>query len=295
MTRCSWVSANTRLTPLLAVAALLGGCGESRTAAVPAPFVGCWHQVAAASLSGLGIDDPREQGLLTIGTAEALCDLDGLPRGPVAISEFGGDPGLGSGRVVLANGLRLYLNVGHGAGDYAVPGGSVVGDAGWLDLHVLRATADGSEEPVARLRLWSAPAVATAALAFAARHAPSPPAVPALAAPASAPALSAPSAHVVGASLPRDADRRFTLAAAATGDQGLAAAALSLLRLHEQAGAAQVAATFRLEVLAAQRELLQLLEQARHGDAFALSEADHRAARLEGFTTAYAAWLASTP
>ncbi len=137
-------AAGTRFALLLVAAILLGGCLEDRTAAVPAPFTGCWHQVAAASRSGLSIDDPQEVGLLTIGRSEVLCDLEGLPRGVVAIGEFGGDPGLGSGRLALANGLRLYLSVGHGAGDYAVPGGSVVGDAGWLDVHVLRATAAGA-------------------------------------------------------------------------------------------------------------------------------------------------------
>jgi hypothetical protein len=278
------------LTPLLAGAVLLGGCGDERTAAVPAPFTGCWHQVTAVSRSGLGIDDPQELGFLTIGGSEAVCDLEGLPRGVVAISDFGGDPGLGSGRLVLANGLRLYLSVGHGAGGYAVPGGGMVGDSAWLDVHVLRAGAAGNEEPVARLRLWSASAVVTAALASAGRHAPAPlpPPEPAAAAPIPPAPSSAPP-------LQRACDRQFALAAAATGDQGLAAAAQALLRLHDQAGPAQVAAVFRAQVLAAQRELLQLLEQARHGDAFALSEANHRAVRLEDFTTAYAAWRRSAP
>ncbi len=62
-----------------------------------------------------------------------------------------------------------------------------------------------------------------------------------------------------------------------------------------RAGPAQVACAFRVQVLTAQRELLQLLEQALHGDAFALSEANHRAARLEDFTSAYAAWRGSPP
>ncbi len=272
-----------------ALAALVGlsGCMDSRTVTVGAPFTGSWHQVAAASLSGLGVEDPQERGFLTIGASETLCDLDGLPRGVVAISEVGGDPGLGSARLVLANGLRLYLSVGHGGGDYAVPGGSVVGDACWLDVHVLRGASDGAEEPVTRLRLWSALAVATAAVAYAGRHAPTP--APLDAAPASAPAPRSEATFV------REGDRRFARAAAATGDQGLAAAARLLLRMQEQAGAAQVAAAFRAEVLSAQRELLQLLEQARSGDAVALSAADRHAACLEDFTTAYAAWRRSAP
>ncbi len=116
------MASRARLAPVLALAVLLGACTDSRTAAVPAPFTGCWHQVAAVSRSGLGIDDPQEVGFLTIGRSEAVCDLEGLPRGLVAISDFGGDPGLGSGRLALANGLRLYLSTGHGGGDYAVPG-----------------------------------------------------------------------------------------------------------------------------------------------------------------------------
>jgi hypothetical protein len=290
MSRRAACSSRTLRAPQLAFSVMLCGCGDNRTAAVPAPFIGCWHQVTATSLSGLGIEDPQEQGFLSIGTSEALCDLEGLPRGVVAISDVGGDPGLGSGRLALANGLRLYLSVGHGAGDYAVPGGSVSGDAGWLDVHVLRATESGREEPVARLRLWSAAAGATAARAFAGRHASAPPA----ALPASAPA-SLPPVHRVEPPAQRDCDRQFAHAAAATGDQGLAAAAQSLLLLHDQAGPLPVAAAFRAQVLTAQRELLQLLEQARHGDAVALRQANHRAARIEDFTAAYAAWRGSSP
>ncbi len=114
------------------------------------------------------------------------------------------------------------------------------------------------------------------------------PAAPAAAAPA--PALQA-----AAATGQRDCDRRFAHAAAATGDHGLAAAAQALLCLHDQGGAAPIAAAFRDQVRSAQRELLRMLERARRGDAVALSEADHRAVCLEEFTSAYAAWRRDSP
>ncbi len=291
------------LVPALAAAAL-AGCGETRTASLPAPFTGTWHQVKAVNASGLGIDDPQEIGFLSLGDAQVLCDLDGLPKGATSIGELSVDAVQGSGRLALANGLRLYLVVGHGLADYAIPGGRVVGACDYLDVEFLRTSAGGGEETVRRLRLWSSSAVTAASLAVAERHtptvvvaAPIAPAPSTTVPPVITTIPSRPVAEPSASSLPavHGRDAVFTDAASSTGDQSLAAAALGLVRIRERGDDAELVAAYHRLVLSAQREVLALLDQARQGGSVELAEARKRSERLADFTRAYTAWTQGRP
>lgn len=141
---------------MLALVALVGiaGCGgggESErepVAAPPAAIAGTWIEVADPAG-----DDWRRVGSLSIGNAQVVVRLSaGRPTvGRIATSAI--DPALGAGRLVLDNGLELYLNHGRGM----VPGSAAgQGLAAYLSVDVVDPRGDG--EPVRR-RLWSQEAV----------------------------------------------------------------------------------------------------------------------------------------
>jgi hypothetical protein len=166
-----------------ALAALLTGCGGARATALP--FSGTWHLARAATA---GATDPAEgdaQGWVAIAPDQVTADVPGLPRGSAAVVASSADPAHGSACLDLDNGLRLFLSAGHGAGEYAVPGGRLLGPADWLDVHAVRGK-DPAAEEVARLRLWTQDSLTTAARATQLRRAPAPQA-PAAAAPGAAP------------------------------------------------------------------------------------------------------------
>ena len=178
-----------------ALAALLTGCGGARAAAPP--FAGTWHLARAAAASATDPADGDAQGWLTIAPDQVIADVPGLPRGLAAVVALAADPAHGSACLDLDNGLRLFLSAGRGAGEYAVPGGRLIGPADWLDVHAVRGK-DPAGEEVARLRLWTQESLTTAAKATQLRRAPAPLA-PAVAAPVAAPRAASAAAGMAAA------------------------------------------------------------------------------------------------
>ncbi len=225
-----------------ALAALLTGCGGARAAALP--FTGTWHLARAATVGATDPADGDAQGWVAFAPDQVTADVPGLPRGSAAVVASSADPAHGSACLDLDNGLRLFLSAGHGAGEYAVPGGRLIGPADWLDVHAVRGK-DPTGGEVARLRLWTQDSLTTAAKATQLRRAPAP----------QAPAAPAPVAAPRGAS-----------PAAGAGASVAATAARQPVDPRSRAG-------LRLE-------LLRALEAARHGGPAALEAAQRLENRL---------------
>ncbi len=236
---------------LLFAAALplaLGGCGSARTTALPC--TGTWHLARSAPAAPTELADGDSQGWLAIAPDQVVGDVAGLPRGIAAVVAAQADPARGSAAIDLDNGVRLYLAGGHGAGEYAIPGGRVVGAADWLDVHAVRPTRDGDQE-VARLRLWSGESLVTAAKAAQLRRAP----------------LAAAAAPAAAAATTGSAQRVAPVAARTVDAHGTPAPATAMN------GARSPAADLRLE-------LLHQLEAARRGEPGALDLAKQTEERL---------------
>jgi hypothetical protein len=287
---------------LLAVL-LLAGCGDQRVASL-APFLGTWHQVDGLDAVPATAKAPTHRGFIAVSADTALIDIDGLPSGSVGIISISGDPAQGSSLLMLANGVRLFIAIGHGTCDFPVPDGHLVGDCAWIDVHAVRTNANGQDESLARLRLWSSSTVAASAMSATALSsaAVASASLPSANRPSGAAATVTPAGAVARTSPPPappaaipQRDVAFTAAVAATGDQQLVAAAQTLLQLHASGDLPVITSTYRGTVLAAQRAVLQELGVALHGDAVALADANRRAAHLDDFSRAYQAWTRNAP
>jgi hypothetical protein len=269
--------ATARIILGAALAALLAGCGEARTALV-APFAGTWHQVAG-NAGGSTPDDPRSLGFIAFGADRLIVNLADGEHGVLAISENLSDPGLRAGRLRLEDGSELYLCAGQGYVDLPLEDGRLLAPAAWLDLRWIRHGRASS------LRLWSGEALAAADLArrSPARHA-APSAVAAVA-PVSPPSASA------GETAGDPRDRRF-LDSARTADRSIALAARELVTARAGGGdEPELAGIYARMSRASRSELLDLLSAARGGREAAIAEADRLQASLQRFDQAFGEWL----
>lgn len=254
-----------RLLPILVAAVTLAGC-SSTTARQPVgmPFTGTWHQAPAAAAT-------TPAGFLAIDREQILFNLDGLPRGAVAITSNETDPGLRSGRLVCADGRTLFIAVGESLAEQAAGEDRWLTPALHLDVHCFAAGAGATDAPQATLRLWPSAALAGTAIGRLAPAAPAPVAPPA------------------GAILP--ADRRFSEAVAATRDAFLGTVAVQLIvaRAAGLAGA-DLDALYRRCTVVVRGDILRELEASRLGDASALPRADRRLDDLACTDHAYDQW-----
>lgn len=250
---------------LAASLALLAGCATPRAEqAAPAAAVAVQPPV---DLLGTWTDRAGG-GFIAIGARQVVLAVDGAARSVSPLTENAIEPGMGAGRLGLADGTALYVARGSTLVD-GVP-------VDHLDIEVVRANA-----PAVRRRLLSESGLRLAARMGTPAPA-SAPAAAALPAAASAPAAAAATPDTVFiTSVPvsrRDAAEYLVSSATA----GAAPAAL--------------AGTFAERQRSTFAAILVLIDQARalpaEQAAARLQEADRRRADAEGFASAWRAWMA---
>ncbi len=131
---------------VMSLAIGLTACGDpARPVAVvmPGQFVGTWLQFAEG-----GTD---RAGFLALGQDTVVVALSGRDRLAGKPVEVQGEAGLGSARVVLDNGMRLYLVSGR---SLYQPTGGVVAMASYLDVEFM-ALEGAAERSTGQVRLWS--------------------------------------------------------------------------------------------------------------------------------------------
>ena len=137
-----------KLVQLLVVIIAVGltACGDQpRPVAVvmPAQFVGTWLQFAEGS--------SERTGFLALGQDTVVVAVSGRNRIAGKPVEVQGEAGLGSARVVMDTGLRLYLVGGR---SLYQPTGGVVAMASYLDVEFV-ALEGAVERSTGTVRLWS--------------------------------------------------------------------------------------------------------------------------------------------
>lgn len=262
---------SVRLLPLLCALAF-AGCGSTTSrqqAAVTTPFTGTWHQ---APLGATG----EPLGFLAIADDRVLFNLDGLPRGAVAISDNDTDAGLRSGRLVCADGRILYLAVGDSLTTREAAEGRLLTPSLHLDVHVFAPGAGAGDTPQKVLRLWPSAALAVAALPLSER--------PATTAPAPAPQV-APVAHG------SPADRHLVATFSRIADPFLANIAERLTGARADGlGSTELDSLYRRTTTVVRSEILRDLDSARRGDRNALVRADVHLEQLSEADRAYHEW-----
>lgn len=258
-----------RLIPLLAVLAFAGcGTGQRQAGALGTPFAGTWHLASTTSP-----DAPA--GFLALDGERVLFNLDGLPRGAVAISANDTDAGLRSGRVVCADGRILYLAVGDSLTVRDTTDGRVLAPTPHLDVHVFAPGAGAGDQPQKVLRLWPSTALAVAALRD--RQ--------------PAPAAAAPVAVASGTGNTTPHDQRFIGTLERLRDPYLAGLALRLSGARQDGlDQGDLDVLYRRSTQVVRSEVLRDLDAARRGEAMALTRADQTLADLAIADRAYATW-----
>lgn len=262
-----------RLLPLLGALALAGCGSTARHQAVTTPFTGTWHQ-ASATHSAAPAAEPL--GFLAINDAAVLFNLDGLPRGLVAISDNGTDAGLRSGRLTCADGRILYIAVGDSLTTRDSAEGRLLTPTLHLDVHVFAPGAGASDAPQKVLRLWPSAALAVASLPLLER----------LATVAAIPATRV--TEVVPGS---PADHRFAALLEHLGDPFLATIAERLTGARADGlPVTDLDQIYRRTTSVVRAEVLRDLDSARRGDSSALTRADARLGQLVTADSAYGEW-----
>jgi hypothetical protein len=258
-------SVSVRLIPLMLSIAFAGCGATARQAPVAAPFTGTWHQSSAASTT-------EPQGFLAIDSSRLVFNLDGLPRGTVAISGNETDAGLRSGRLECADGRVLYVAVGDSLTTRDSTEGRLLTQTLHLDVHVFAPGAGPGDQPLKILRLWPSAALAVAALPLA---------------PAPVPAIT--KAITVPTGSP--ADQRLKAAFAQVEEPFLIVVAdhLTEARFAGQSSAA-IDAFYRRSTQALRGNVLRDLEAARAGDRGSLMHADGGIESLAEADRAYEDW-----
>lgn len=258
---------HVRLLPTIIAAAALAGC--TSTAArqpVTMPFTGTWHQEPAA-------ESHAPAGFLAIDSASVMFNLDGLPRGQIAITTNETDPGLRSGRLVCADGRTLFLAVGDSISDQVSGDQRVVTSALHLDVHCFSAGAKPTDAPQATLRLWSSATLAVTAYGH------------------QTTAASAALAASTASAAVHPADRHFTEAVATTHDLFLVTLARQITAARADGlHAADLDALYQRCTVVMRGEVLRDLDAARQGDRSALTRADRRLSDLACADDAYDHW-----
>ena len=303
-----------RLLPLLCAMAL-AGCGSThRHAAVTTPFTGTWHQASAAHSSAHSSAHSTAHaaeplGFLAISDKQVLFNLDGLPRGLVAISDNGTDAGLRSGRLTCDDGRILYVAVGDSLTTRDTADGRLLTPTLHLDVHIFAPGAGAGDAPQKVLRLWPSAALAVASLPLLERPAAVAPvaAAPVAAAPvavapvAVAPVAVAPAAAARAPDVAPGSpvDRRFAAMLVHLGDPFLASIADRLIGARSDGlPLTDLDQLYRRATTVVRNEILRDLDSARRGDSLgdslgeksALTRVDARLAQLATADSAYGEW-----
>ncbi len=257
------------LFPLLVAAATLtatlAGCsaGAARSP-VTMPFTGTWHQEPTGESSG-------PAGFLAIDGERILFNLDGQPRGPVAIISNETTSTLRSGRLICADGRMLFLAVGDSIREQGVAGERLLTSTPHLDVHCFSAGAGPNDAPQATMRLWPSSALAVTAFAR-------------LAVPAA-------DARATTTSAVPPADRRFTGTVAITGDPALIALAVQMTSARADGlDGRAIDGLYQRGTVVVRADILRDLEAGRTGDRSALGRADRRISDLASVDDAYDDW-----
>jgi len=259
---------SVRLIPLL-LAVTLAGCGSSqRQPPVAAPFTGTWHQAAVESTT-------EPLGFLAIDGSRLVFNLDGLPRGTVAISSNDTDAGLRSGRLACADGRVLYVAVGDSLMTRDSTAGRLLTPTLHLDVHVFAPGAGPGDQALKVLRLWPSAALAVAALPVA--H--------------PVPGPTTTTAATVTAITGSPADQRLTAAFARLDDPFLVVVAERLTGARADGKAVtMIDALYHQSTQVVRGDVLRDLDAARRGDRTALERADGRITALAEANRAYDDW-----
>jgi hypothetical protein len=256
---------SVRLIPLLVTIALVGCGSTQRQSSMAAPFTGTWHQASATVTT-------EPLGFLAIDGSRLVFNLDGLPRGTVAISGNDTDAGLRSGRLQCADGRVLYLAVGDSLTTRDSAEGRLLTPTLHLDVHVFAPGAGAGDQPLKVLRLWPSAALAVAALPVA--H--------------PAPATTTATVTTVVGSL---MDQRLAELFARLDDSFLVVVAERLTAARaEGKPVTALDALYRRSTQAVRGDVLRELDASRRGDRTALVRADDRIDALAEADRAYDDW-----
>ena len=248
----------------------LGGCATSavrQPVAIVVPFIGTWYQIPKEN-------NPGPSGFLAIDHDRLLFNLDGLPRGSIAITENDTDVGLRSGRLICADGRVLYLAVREAVTEQQAGNQRIYSPTVHLDLHLFPNGASPTDQPTATLRLW--PSTALAALSI----------------PSSAKSQALPSGTL---SLPAksldSADHRFTevVKTARNGFLNTVVAQMISAR-SEGENNNNLNSLYHRCINLVRSDIVRELDAARLGDASAISRADQQSDDLHKMDTAFAEW-----
>lgn len=233
-----------------------------------APFTGTWHQTS----TGAAASATEPLGFLAIDSSRMVFNLDGLPRGTVAITDNDTDAGLRSGRLECADGRVLYVAVGDSLTTRDSAEGRLLTPTLHLDVHVFAPGAGAGDQPLKVLRLWPSAALAVAALP---------------AAPPSSVSPAVTTAEIEGS----PADRQLTAAFARLDDPyfNLVADRLTGAR-NTGTSAIEVEALYRRSTLVVRGAVLRDFDAARRGDRSALVRADSQIDELAEADRAYDDW-----
>jgi hypothetical protein len=262
---------NVRALSLLLALAFAGCTATAQRNAVAMPFTGTWHQRPTGEVND------RPVGFLGIDDHQVVFNLEGMPRGMVAISQNETNAGLRSGRLICADGRILYLAVGDSLTVKETDEGRLLTPSLHLDVQIFAQGAGPGDDPQRVLRLWPSAALAIAALPTKAAG----PAREQTTAPTPIP-TTAGTIH----------DQRFQHALSSLHHPFLRALP-STLQMASRDGLStdEIDSLFRRHTQVVRNDVVRDLDAARRGDATALSRADQHLNDLNRVDRAYQDWL----
>lgn len=211
-------------------------------------------------------------GFLAIDGARLVFNLDGLPRGSVAISSNDTDAGLRSGRLECVDGRVVYVAVGDSLVTRESADGRLLTPSQHLDVHIFAAGAGAGDQPLKVLRLWPSAALAVAALPIA--H-----------------PVPVTNSTAVNTTVGSPADQRLTALFAQLDDPFLLVVADRLTAARAEGKPVTACdVLYRRSTQAVRSDVLRDLDAARRGDRSALGRADDRITGLAEADRAYHEW-----
>jgi hypothetical protein len=264
-----------RLLPIFIASMTLGGCAASAVRApevrqsvtVAVPFTGTWFQVPKEN-------DRGPSGFLAIDHDRLLFNLDGLPRGSIAITENDTDAGLRSGRLICADGRVLYIAVGETITEQQAGNQRIYSPTVHLDLHLFPNGSAPTDQPIAILRLWPSTALAALSIHSSANN--------------QAPnfeTLSPPAKSL------DSADHRFIDVVKATRNGFLNTVVAQIISARSEGESINnLNSLYHRCTNLVRSDIVRELDAARLGDANALSRADQQSDDLHKMDTAFSAW-----
>lgn len=266
-----------RVLPLILSLAFAGCTATAQRQAVAMPFTGTWHQPPTGTANDLPV------GFLGIDGDQVLFNLDGLPRGMVAIAENQTNAALRSGRLICADGRVLYLAIGDSLTVKETDDGRLLTPTVHLDVQLFANGAGPGDAPQRVVRLWPAAALAVAALPTKT--------APAMAATTGTQAAQTPHTNLMASPLSAR-DQRFQRELATLQHPFLRALPATLqLANNDGRPTAEITSLYRRCTLIVRGDVVRDLDAARYGDRAALSRADHQLSELTRADQAYQDWL----